>query len=132
MVSHLIGLVGHVLVRVQLLNAARKLTERHVGVTSEGIPLDCLSSVCSLTLEHPFVTVYVSLTIDTAYEHVKLGRAEKAVSILAHVSPAVRSGSVPQEVAILFLLRYSEALAATGEVLKAYVKQCPAGSRRLI
>ena len=36
MVSHLIGLVGHVLVRVQLLNAARKVSERHVGVASEG------------------------------------------------------------------------------------------------
>ncbi len=37
MVTHLIGLVGHVLVRVQLLNAARRLSERHVGVTSEGV-----------------------------------------------------------------------------------------------
>ena len=36
MVSYLIGLVGHVLVRVQLLNAARKLSERHIGVGSEG------------------------------------------------------------------------------------------------
>ncbi|KAI0691256.1 peptidase family C50-domain-containing protein [Cerioporus squamosus] len=105
MVSHLIGLVGHVLVRVQLLNVARKLSERHIGIASE---------------------VYVSLTIDTAHEHVKLGRAEKAVSILAHVLPAVRSGSLPQDVAILFLLRYSEALAAAGEVLKASVTYCDA------
>ena len=37
MVSHLIGLVGHVLIRVQLLNAARKLSERHIGVASEGM-----------------------------------------------------------------------------------------------
>ena len=36
MVSHLIGLVGHVLIRVQLLNTARKLSERHIGVGSEG------------------------------------------------------------------------------------------------
>ncbi|RDX51597.1 hypothetical protein OH76DRAFT_1346650 [Lentinus brumalis] len=105
MVSHLIGLVGHVLVRVQLLNAARKLSERHIGVASE---------------------VYVSLSIDTAHEHIKLGRAEKAVSILAHVCPAVRNGSLPQDVAILFLLRYSEALAAAGEVLKASVTYCDA------
>ena len=61
----------------------------------------------------------MSLTIDTAHEYVKLGRAEKAVSILAHVLPAVRSGSLPQDVAIIFLLRYSEALAVAGEVLKA-------------
>ncbi|KAI0747689.1 peptidase family C50-domain-containing protein [Daedaleopsis nitida] len=105
MVSHLIGLVGHVLVRVQLLNAARRLTERHLGVTSE---------------------VYVSLTIDTAHEYVKLGRAEKAVSVLAHVLPGIRSGSLSQEVAITFLLRYSEALAATGEVLKASMAYCDA------
>ena len=61
----------------------------------------------------------MSLTVDTAHEYVKLGRAEKAVSILAHVLPAVRSGSLPPDVVILFLLRYSGALAAAGEVLKA-------------
>ncbi len=38
-VSHLVGLVGHVLARVQLLNAARRLTERHTGVASEGMLL---------------------------------------------------------------------------------------------
>ncbi|KAI0674723.1 peptidase family C50-domain-containing protein [Trametes maxima] len=105
MVSHLVGLVGHVLTRVQLLNAARRLTERHTGVASE---------------------VYVSLTIDTAHEYVKLGRAEKAVSVLAHVLPAIRSGTLSQEVTILFLLRYAEAQAATGEVLKASVTYCDA------
>ena len=63
--------------------------------------------------------MYVSLTIDTAHEYVKLGRAEKAVSILSHVLPAVRGGSLPADTVIFFLLRYSAALAATGEVLKA-------------
>ncbi|KAI0360283.1 hypothetical protein OH77DRAFT_1393661 [Trametes cingulata] len=105
MVSHLVGLVGHVLARVQLLNAARRITERHVGVGSE---------------------VYVSLTIDTAHEYVKLGRAEKAIAILAHVLPAIRSGTLSQEVVILFLLRYAEAQAAAGEVLKASMTYCDA------
>ncbi|KAI0634651.1 peptidase family C50-domain-containing protein [Trametes polyzona] len=105
MVSHLVGLVGHVLARVQLLNVARRLTERHAGVGSE---------------------TYVSLTIDTAHEYVKLGRAEKAVSVLAHVLPAIRSGSISQEVVILFLLRYSEAQAIMGEVLKASLTYCDA------
>ncbi|TBU57165.1 peptidase family C50-domain-containing protein [Dichomitus squalens] len=105
MVSHLIGLVGHILVRVQLLNAARRLSERHTGVASE---------------------VYVSLTIDIAHEYVKLGRAEKAASILAHVLPAVRSGSLSPDVVVVLLLRYSEALAASGEVLKASMTYCDA------
>lgn len=68
------------------------------------------------------MAVYVSLTIATAHEYVKLGRAEKAASILAHVLPAVRTGSLPQDTVITFLLRYSEALAVAGEVLKAYVR----------
>ena len=68
----------------------------------------------------------MSLTIDTAHEYVKLGRAEKAVSVLAHVLPAIRGGSLPPDVVILFLLRYSEALAASGEVLKASVTYCDA------
>ena len=67
------------------------------------------------------LAVYVTLTIDTAHEYVKLGRAEKAASILTHVLPTIRAGTLPQDVAILFLLRYSETLAAAGEVLKAYV-----------
>ena len=75
--------------------------------------------------------MYVSLTIDTAHENIKLGRAEKAVSILAHVLPAVRNGALPQDVAILFLLRYSEALAAAGEVLKAFVAFFESNSRML-
>ncbi|KAL7283883.1 hypothetical protein ACG7TL_001154 [Trametes sanguinea] len=105
MVSHLLGLVGHVLARVQLLNAARRLTERHAGISSE---------------------VYVSLTIDSAHEYVKLGRAEKAVAVLGHVLPAIRGGCLPQEVVILFLLRYAEAQAAMGEVLKASMTYCDA------
>ncbi|KAH9930403.1 peptidase family C50-domain-containing protein [Epithele typhae] len=105
MVSHLIGLVGHVLVRIQLLNAARRLAERHLGMGSE---------------------VYVSLTIDTAHEYVKLGRAEKAVSILAHVLPAARAGSLPQDLVVVLLLRYSESLAAADEVLKASITYCDA------
>ncbi|KAI0324727.1 hypothetical protein GY45DRAFT_1357090 [Cubamyces sp. BRFM 1775] len=105
MVSHLVGLVGHVLARVQLLNAARRLTERHTGVASE---------------------VYVSLTIDSAHEYVKLGRAEKAVSVLGHVLPAIRSGALSQELVILFLLRYAEAQALMGEVLKASLTYCDA------
>ncbi|OJT06676.1 Separin, partial [Trametes pubescens] len=103
MVSHLVGLLGHVLARVQLLNAARRLTERHTGVASE---------------------VYVSLTIDTAHQYVKLGRAEKAVSVLAHVLPAIRSGTLSQEGVIVFLLRYAEAQVAMGEVLKASLTYC--------
>lgn len=115
MVSHLVGLVGHVLARIQLLNAARRLTERHTGVASEG-KLLCL---CSSTLRLTAGSVYVSLTIDTAHEYVKLGRAEKAASVLAHVLPAIRSGALSQEGVIVFLLRYAEAQAAMGEVLKA-------------
>ncbi|KAI9061528.1 hypothetical protein FKP32DRAFT_1654199 [Trametes sanguinea] len=105
MVSHLLGLVGHVLARVQLLNAARRLTERHIGISSE---------------------VYVSLTIDTAHEYVKLGRAEKAAAVLGHVLPAIRIGALPQDIVILFLLRYAEAQAAMGEVLKASMTYCDA------
>ena len=117
-VSHLVGLVGQILIRVQLLNAARKLSERHVGVTSEGT--SCPSFCHKIRSDHAYDSkVYVSLTIDTAHEYVKLGRAEKAASILAHVLPGVRSGSLPPDVVIIFLLRYSEALAASGEVLKA-------------
>ncbi|TBU21185.1 hypothetical protein BD311DRAFT_835203 [Dichomitus squalens] len=82
MVSHLMGLVGHILVRVQLLNAARRLSERHTGVASE---------------------VYVSLTIDTAHD-----------------------GSLSPDVVVVLLLRYSEALAASGEVLKASMTYCDA------
>ncbi|KAI0824951.1 peptidase family C50-domain-containing protein [Trametes gibbosa] len=105
MVSHLVGLVGHVLARIQLLNAARRLAERHAGVAYE---------------------VYVSLTIDTAHEYVKLGRAEKAASVLGHVLPAIRSGTISRDVVILFLLRYAEAQAAMGEVLKAAMTYCDA------
>ena len=87
-------------------------------MTSEGT--SCPSFCHKIRSDYAYDSgVYVSLTIDTAHEYVKLGRAEKAASILAHVLPGVRSGSLPPDVVIIFLLRYSEALAASGEVLKA-------------
>ena len=93
-VSHLVGLIGQILIRVQLLNAARKLSERHVGVTSQGRSRRSFRHRIRSKHAYDF-EVYVSLTIDTAHEYIKLGRAEEAASILAHVLPGVRSGSLP-------------------------------------
>ncbi|KAI8971333.1 peptidase family C50-domain-containing protein [Trametes punicea] len=105
MVSHVVGLVGDVLARIQLLNIARRLTERHVGAASE---------------------VYVSLAIDTAHEYVRLGRGEKAATLLMHVLPAIRNDTFPQEIVVLFMLRYAEAQARIGDVLKASMTYCDA------
>ncbi|OBZ78082.1 hypothetical protein A0H81_02757 [Grifola frondosa] len=103
--SQLIGLLGHVLARVQILNITRRLCERHMGVKSDA---------------------YVLSTIEVAHEYVNLGRAEKAASIYNQVLNVVRSGAITQEIVVMFLLRYAESLAAVGEILKASTVYCEA------
>ncbi|KAL6306065.1 peptidase family C50-domain-containing protein [Sparassis latifolia] len=103
--SHLVGLLGHVLVKIQLLNTARRLSEQHKGATSDE---------------------FIMASLELAHEYVKLGRARKAASVYNQALASVRSGEASPEVRVMFLLRYAEALAAAGNVLKSASAYCEA------
>lgn len=113
MASELLGLMGYVLAKIHLLSVAWKLSEHQEGPASEGkatvIP-------CIPCLKH--FQEYIIMSVDLAHEYVKLGRAEKAASIYSQALTAIRNVGTTTEIRTLFLLRYAESLAASGNVLK--------------
>ena len=65
-----------------------------------------------------FLTDYVKFSSELAHEYVNLGKTGKAASIYAHTWTAINNLRVSEETRVLFLLRYSESLISTGNILK--------------
>ncbi|PCH34363.1 hypothetical protein WOLCODRAFT_95323 [Wolfiporia cocos MD-104 SS10] len=105
MVSQFLGLQGHLLVKVQLLNAARRLSEQQSGVTS---------------------SEFIDLSFELAHEYLKLGKVEKAKSIHSQMLIAARGGAITPEVCAVLFLRHAEALAVSGQILKGSSMYCEA------
>ncbi|ETW77792.1 hypothetical protein HETIRDRAFT_245334, partial [Heterobasidion irregulare TC 32-1] len=94
----LVGLLGHVLIKIRLLQIMRRLSERYGGVSEDH---------------------YIKASIDLAHEYVKLGKTAKAGVIYSNALSSVRRQSTSDEVRILFFLRFSESLAVTGNVVQS-------------
>ncbi|TFK48944.1 hypothetical protein OE88DRAFT_1737166 [Heliocybe sulcata] len=105
MAAQLLGLLGQVPARVQILNAMRRLAERHASDNRDG---------------------YVKACVDLAHEYVKLGKIRKAGRIYGQALTVVRSQQASEEAAILFLLRYAESLALADNVLRSSTSYCEA------
>lgn len=63
---------------------------------------------------------YVIASLDLAHEYALLGKYKRAANIFNQALDIVRSGQVPEEVSISFLLRYAELLALVEDVPKRY------------
>jgi hypothetical protein len=61
---------------------------------------------------------YITVSIDLAHEYVALGKLRRASSIFNQALEVVRGRHASPEVAVRFLLRYSESLAMVEEVPK--------------
>ena len=61
---------------------------------------------------------YITASIDLAHEYVALGKMRRASSIFSQALEVVRGRHASPEVAVRFLLRYSESLAMVEEVSK--------------
>ena len=86
-----------ILPKAHILDMSRKLSQRQNGITSDG---------------------YIMASIDLAHEYVALGKMRRASSIFNQALEVVRSGHASPEIAVRFLLRYSESLAMVEEVSK--------------
>lgn len=64
---------------------------------------------------------FVLMSIDVAHEHIKLGRSEKAVSILSQVFANASLSLLAPETRVTVLLCYSESLAAAGRTSEGWV-----------
>ncbi|KZT09299.1 uncharacterized protein LAESUDRAFT_696004 [Laetiporus sulphureus 93-53] len=98
--AQLLGLLGQILVKVQLLNTARRVCEEYIGRYSPE---------------------YVTIALELAHDYVELGKADKAATIHNSISVVASTIELNAELRILLYLRYAEALAASGNVSKACV-----------
>jgi separase len=115
MVSHLLGLLGFVLVKVKLLDVTRRLCEQHSGTSHDGqwrYRLET-NNLFIIYLEGDIIT-----SVDLAHEYVKLGKTAKVSTIYEQALIAIRNGGPSDEIRTIFLLRYAESLAIVNNVFR--------------
>ncbi|KAI0344016.1 hypothetical protein BDW22DRAFT_1114942 [Trametopsis cervina] len=105
--SHLLSLLGQVVMKVQVLLLGRRLSEQQI---------------------HSQPDDYISFSTDLAHEYVNLGKTGKAASIYTHTWSAMDNMNVSQGARVMFLLRYSESLIAVGNILKSSTSYSEASS----
>ncbi|KAL4242854.1 hypothetical protein ABKN59_011524 [Abortiporus biennis] len=97
--GQLLGLLGQVVTKIQILNLTRRLCERFLE-------------------QHP--DQFIQVSIDLASEYVKLGKTERASSIYNHALPTVKNAiGMTEETIVVYYLRFSELLGTVGNVSKA-------------
>lgn len=101
--------------KVGLLDMTRRLARRQMSTKNDGkSPSSCIV-LYYLTCE---ISAYVVSSLNLAHEHALLGKYKRAANIFNQALDIVRSGQVPEEVSIGFLLRYAELLALIEDVPK--------------
>ncbi|KAF8878488.1 peptidase family C50-domain-containing protein [Gymnopilus junonius] len=96
--ARILGFLSLILPKARLLDMTRKLAQRHVGATSDG---------------------YILASLDLAHQYVALGKLKRATSIFNPALEMVRSGQASGDIAVQFLLRFSESLAVIEDVPKS-------------
>ncbi|KAG8988816.1 hypothetical protein FRB93_003969 [Tulasnella sp. JGI-2019a] len=101
--SHLLGLLGHVVPRIELLDLVCTLGAR--GLLPSG------------------PDVFMQASVELAHEYVKLGRTGPAQGVLAYVSEFAEESqnSISDEVQVSFLLRFAELSAIVGDAEKGSI-----------
>ncbi|KAF8958159.1 peptidase family C50-domain-containing protein [Flammula alnicola] len=96
--ARILGFLSLILPKAHLLDMTRKLAQRQIGSTSDG---------------------YVTASLDLAHEYATLGKLKRATVIFTQALEIVRSGQASLDVAVKFLLRFSETLALVEDVPKS-------------
>lgn len=121
MTTQLVGLLGYILAKVQLLQVLRRLCRRY-GSTAEDRESSFFPQLpAKLGAKGVVVSDYIKACIDLAHEYVKLGRTERAGGLYNHAVGLVKQPTAGDQLRILFFLRYTESLALTGNVRQRYV-----------
>ncbi|TDL24888.1 hypothetical protein BD410DRAFT_766456 [Rickenella mellea] len=107
-VAHLLGLMGHVFVKMQLLGVLRRLCTKHNGKICEA---------------------YMRASVELGHELMKVGKIELAASVFAHLVSTIRGQGeekISEELKVYVFLRYSEVQALIGNVPKSVALYCEA------
>ncbi|KDQ13324.1 hypothetical protein BOTBODRAFT_133563 [Botryobasidium botryosum FD-172 SS1] len=99
--AYLLGILGHVFLKLEFLHILRTLYERR------GTPES--------------IDGYVRASVELAYEFTTVGKTERASSVFAQILATTQDSKhrVSDEARIVFLLRFAEALASSGNIEKS-------------
>ncbi|KAJ6597043.1 cysteine peptidase C50 [Mycena vulgaris] len=98
LVTRILGLLTHVLLKIHLLDITRRL---------------CDQSSESVTNDH------IRASVELALEYMKLGKTKRATVLFTQTLNIVKSGKVSDDVCVMFYLRHAESLALAEDVVRS-------------
>jgi separase len=109
----MLGLLGQVVMKVKVLLIGRRISEQHIQRKPDG-----RRSIVLLTPSNTRRSEYMQFSTELAHEYVNLGKTAKAANLYTVSWNMMNNLNVSEETRAMFLLRYSESLVATGNILK--------------
>ena len=103
--------------KVHLLLVARRICEKFVDTRPDGVYFKPQSGVNILKL----LTDYVVVSVELAQEYVNLGKVTKAGNIYLGAMNLAKKMPLSEETRVMLSLRFAEAQAAAGNILKRCV-----------
>jgi separase len=119
MLAQLLGLLGHVPLKIQFLNILQKIAEQSPEPAADGMYILPILSLLPF-LNH---VGFIRASVDAAAQYLTLGKTRRALAIFAHAHTAVNdaaAGMISDDVHIRLLLHYAEALVRCGDAKKRY------------
>ncbi|KIP07348.1 hypothetical protein PHLGIDRAFT_30059 [Phlebiopsis gigantea 11061_1 CR5-6] len=105
--AHLLGLLGQMVTKVHLLLVARRICEKFIDTRPDD---------------------YILASVELAQEYVNLGKLTKAGNIYLAATNLTKKMPLSEETRVMLSLRFAEAQAAAGNILKSSSAYCEAYS----
>ncbi|KAK7020489.1 cysteine peptidase C50 [Favolaschia claudopus] len=98
LVTRVLGLLTHVLLKVQVLELAKQIYEQQSDSYTDG---------------------YISVCSELALEYMKLGKSRRSAGLFTHTVSVAKSAKVPDEVRVMLHLKHAESLAIADDVAQS-------------
>ena len=112
MTIHLVGFIGHVILKLELLQTARQVCEHPSFGQHDG--KCCRQNPARHLMTHD--QDFVRLSIQMAHEYVKLGKLRNASAVYKRSLNSVQIQTVSNDTRVILLLRHAESLTKIGDI----------------
>jgi separase len=112
MTIHLVGFIGHVILKLELLQVARQICE-HLSIGQDDSK-SCWQMPGGLLVTHH--QDFVQLSVQLAHEYVKLGKLREAGSVYKRSLGPMQIQTVSGDTRVVLLLRHAESLTRIGDI----------------
>ena len=119
MLAQLLGLLGHIPLKIQFLNILQKISEQSSESSADG-GYSLFTLISLYLVSH---LGFIRASVDAAVQYLSLGKTRRALTIYVHALTAVSdaaAATISDDVRIMLLLHYAEALALCGDGEKRY------------